>query len=135
MKKTVSLIFILMVFVCSAFTLLGCIDQGEAAQFPVIKKEDIVYAEAFFRDEKECKIASEDVEKLVELLERVEPLKGSFNDSVYGEDYRGLNIKTEEASHHFYIYKHRNDTLLEIPYLGVYRVEEELFELLDGYLN
>ena len=86
--------------------------------------------------DKSVQIVVDDYSKVLHYLDTAEPTRiQSHTDSVYGEDYRGIRIKTEKTSHSLFVYKNGNKTYLEIPYYGVYRVDAELFDILDRYLS
>lgn len=138
MKKLLAVLFLLFVLL---LVFLFMPDEwrvwnDKADPLPDVKKEEIVFIEAFIYDKSNCKITADDCDKVLEHLENAKPTRiRSLTDSVYSEDYRGINIKTQEKSYHYFVYKDGNNTLLEIPYVGVYKVDAELFELLDDYLN
>lgn len=123
------------------FSIIGLsscfVDYGDPAPpLPDFKNQNIKFISAFIYDENECEITGDDRDRVLDYLEKAEPTRiPSENDSVYSEDYRGINIKTEERTHHLFVYKDGNKTYLEIPYIGVYEVDEELFWLLDDYLR
>ena len=138
MKKAVFVLFLLVVLLL-AFVFMPAewrLWNDKAEPLPAIKNEEIVFIEAFIYDKNKCRIIGDDLDKVVEYLSNAEPTRiPSETDFVYSENYRGINIKTEEKSYHYFVYKDGRKTYLEIPYVGVYRVDAELFELLDDYLN
>ncbi len=109
---------------------------------PNFKDEKIVsmYAKIYAsadgsREDRRYEIPTSEYDKILNLLEQAEPTRiPSHTDSVYGEDYRLLSIKTEDNVYNLFVYQSKNKTYLEIPYTGVYRVDAELFEILDDYL-
>ena len=120
---------------CAMLSLVGYINQGEAERLEEIKRDDVVRVKAFSRDENEREISSDDIDTVLEFISKAEPMRASHNDSVYSEDYRGIMIVTNETVHYYYIYKKGSRTILEVPYIGVYKVDRELFKLINGYFE
>ena len=110
---------------------------------PNYEEEGVIFIEAFTSrnvagtvDDKSVQIVGDDYSKVLHYLDTAEPTRiQSYTDSVYGEDYRGIKIKTEKSSDRLFVYKDGSKTYLEIPYYGVYRVDAELFDILDRYLS
>ena len=145
MKKILS-ICLLFCILFAAFVFLPAewrIWNPKVDPLPNYEEEGIIFIEAFTSKnvagtvgDKRVKIVGDDYSKVLHYLDTAEPTRiQSYTDSVYGEDYRGINIKTEKDSHRLFVYKDGNRTYLEIPYYGVYRVDEELFDILDRYLS
>ena len=108
----------------------------KAPALPEINEEEIVFLQAFVYESNYITVTNSDRAKILEHLKNAEPTRiPSYTDSVYAEDYRGINIKTEQTSYRFFVYKSGRKTLLEIPYHGVYEVDAELFLILDSYFN
>ena len=145
MKKFVS-ICLLFCILFAAFIFLPSewrIWNPKVDPLPNYEEEGVIFIKAFTSrnvagtvDDKSVQIVGDDYSKVLHYLDTAEPTRiQSHTDSVYGEDYRGIRIKTEKTSHSLYVYKNGNKTYLEIPYYGVYRVDAELFDILDRYLS
>lgn len=76
-------------------------------------------------------IASGDVDRVLANLYEAEPTrKMSVQDSPDAKTYYEIAIKTSERTHYFYVYFESGTCYVEIPYEGIYTVDNGLVNLL-----
>ena len=76
-------------------------------------------------------IANADVDSILSNLSEAEPTrKMSVQDSPDAQTYYEIAAKTNERTHYFYIYFESGTCYVEIPYEGIYTVDNELVNLL-----
>ena len=76
-------------------------------------------------------IANADVDSILSKLSEAEPTrKMSVQDSPDAQTYYEIAAKTNERTHYFYIYFESGTCYVEIPYEGIYTVDNELVNLL-----
>ena len=76
-------------------------------------------------------IANVDVDSILSKLSEAEPTrKMSVQDSPDAQTYYEIAAKTNERTHYFYIYFESGTCYVEIPYEGIYTVDNELVNLL-----
>ena len=76
-------------------------------------------------------IANADVDSILSKLSEAEPTrKMSVQDSPDAQTYYEIAVKTNERTHYFYIYFESGTCYLEIPYEGIYTVDNGLVNLL-----
>lgn len=83
-------------------------------------------------------LGKEDALKLLKIMARCEPTrKWSVNDYPYVRPYYMITVYTSEddRSYRYFIYEEDMELYLELPYQGVYSVEEEAMELLESYFE
>lgn len=69
-------------------------------------------------------------------LEMATPFRNSISDSVYGEDYIGIKVKTVETTVYYFVYRDwLGRTLVEVPYNAIYRVNSKLYDTLYDFVN
>ena len=75
-------------------------------------------------------IANADVDSILSKLSEAEPTrKMSVQDSPDAQTYYEIAVKTNERTHYFYIYFESGTCYVEIPYEGIYTVDNELVNL------
>lgn len=57
----------------------------------------------------------------------------SVNEIPYAESYYTVMFKDEFIVPFGYIYETKSKAFWEVPYLGVYKLDKEVLELLDNY--
>ena len=76
-------------------------------------------------------IANADVDSILSKLSEAEPTrKMSVQDSPDAKTYYEIAVKTNERTHYFYVYFENGDCYVEIPYEGIYTVDEGVCYLL-----
>ena len=76
-------------------------------------------------------IANADVDSILSNLSEAEPTrKMSVQDSPDAQTYYEIAVKTNERTHYFYIYFESGTCYVEIPYEGIYTVDNRLVNLL-----
>ena len=76
-------------------------------------------------------IASADIDSILSRLAEAEPTrKMSVQDSPDANTYYEIAAKTNERTHYFYIYFENGTCSVEIPYEGIYTVDNGLVNLL-----
>ena len=76
-------------------------------------------------------IANADVDSILSKLSEAEPTrKMSVQDSPDAQTYYEIAAKTNERTHYFYIYFENGTCYAEIPYEGIYTVDNGLVNLL-----
>ena len=76
-------------------------------------------------------IANADVDNILSKLSEAEPTrKMSVQDSPDAQTYYEIAVKTNERTHYFYIYFESGTCYVEIPYEGIYTVDNGLVNLL-----
>ena len=76
-------------------------------------------------------IASADIDSILSLLSEAEPTrKMSVQDSPDAKTYYEIAVKTSERTHSFYVYFESGTCYVEIPYEGIYTVNNGLVNLL-----
>ena len=76
-------------------------------------------------------IANTDVDSILSKLSEAEPTrKMSVQDRPDAQTYYEIAVKTNERTHYFYIYFENGTCYVEIPYEGVYTVDNGLVNLL-----
>ena len=76
-------------------------------------------------------IASADIDSILSLLYEAEPTrKMSVQDSPDAKTYYEIAVKTSERTHSFYVYFESGTCYVEIPYEGIYTVDNGLVNLL-----
>ena len=76
-------------------------------------------------------IASADIDSILSLLSEAEPTrKTSVQDSPDAKTYYEIAVKTSERTHSFYVYFESGTCYVEIPYEGIYTVDNGLVNLL-----
>ena len=76
-------------------------------------------------------IANADVDSILSKLSEAEPTrKMSVQDSPDAQTYYEIAAKTNERTHYFYIYFENGTCYVEIPYEGIYTVDNGLVNLL-----
>ena len=76
-------------------------------------------------------IANADVDSILSKLSEAEPTrKMSVQDSPDAQIYYEIAVKTNERTHYFYIYFESGTCYVEIPYEGIYTVDNGLVNLL-----
>ena len=76
-------------------------------------------------------IASADIDSILSRLAEAEPTrKMSVQDSPDANTYYEIAAKTNERTHYFYIYFENGTCYVEIPYEGIYTVDNGLVNLL-----
>ena len=76
-------------------------------------------------------IANADVDSILSKLSEAEPArKMSVQDSPDAQTYYEIAVKTNERTHYFYIYFESGTCYVEIPYEGIYTVDNGLVNLL-----
>ena len=76
-------------------------------------------------------IANADVDSILSKLSEAEPTrKMSVQDSPDAQTYYEIAVKTNERTHYFYIYFESGTCYVEIPYEGIYTVDNGLVNLL-----
>lgn len=76
-------------------------------------------------------IANADVDSILSNLSEAEPTrKMSVQDSPDAQTYYEIAVKTNERTHYFYIYFESGTCYVEIPYEGIYTVDNGLVNLL-----
>ena len=76
-------------------------------------------------------IANADVDSVLSKLSEAEPTrKMSVQDSPDAQTYYEIAVKTNERTHYFYIYFESGTCYVEIPYEGIYTVDNGLVNLL-----
>ena len=82
-------------------------------------------------DEDLREIANADVDSILSKLSEAEPTrKMSVQDSPDAQTYYEIAVKTNERTHYFYIYFESETCYVEIPYEGIYIVDNGLVNLL-----
>ena len=77
-------------------------------------------------------IANADVDSILSKLSEAEPTrKMSVQDSPDAQTYYEIAVKTNERTHYFYIYFESGTCYVEIPYEGIYTVDNGLVNLLS----
>ena len=76
-------------------------------------------------------IANADVDSILSKLSEADPTrKMSVQDSPDAQTYYEIAVKTNERTHYFYIYFESGTCYVEIPYEGIYTVDNGLVNLL-----
>ena len=76
-------------------------------------------------------IANADVDSILSKLSEAEPTrKMSVQDSPDAQTYYEIAVKTTERTHYFYIYFESGTCYVEIPYEGIYTLDNGLVNLL-----
>ena len=76
-------------------------------------------------------IASADIDSILSLLSEAEPTrKMSVQDSPDAKTYYEIAVKTSDRTHSFYVYFENGMCYVEIPYEGIYTVDNGLVNLL-----
>ena len=76
-------------------------------------------------------VANADVDSILSKLSEAEPTrKMSVQDSPDAQTYYEIAVKTNERTHYFYIYFESGTCYVEIPYEGIYTVDNGLVNLL-----
>ena len=76
-------------------------------------------------------IANADVDSILSKLSEAEPTrKMSVQDSPDARTYYEISVKTNERTHYFYVYFENGACYVEIPYKGIYTVDNGLVNLL-----
>jgi hypothetical protein len=59
----------------------------------------------------------------------------TVNDYPYAEEYYVINVYTSEEGdgYRYFVYKENGHVYLELPYHGVYTVDEGILDLISGY--
>ena len=97
---------------------------SSVASMTVIKNESR-------QDGEQREIAIVDVDSILSLLSEAEPTrKMSVQDSPDANTYYEIAAKTNERTHYFYIYFENGTCYVEIPYEGIYTVDNGLVNLL-----
>ena len=83
------------------------------------------------KDKEPREIANADVDSILLKLSEAEPTrKMSVQDSPDAQTYYEIAVKTNERTHYFYIYFESGTCYVEIPYEGIYTVDNGLVNLL-----
>lgn len=106
---------------------IPCINDAE--------EKETVYVSAFIYERSEREIRADDRERVLFYIESAKPRVVSHTDSVYGEDYYGVCVSDGENTYHYFVYKKWNRTYIEMPYVGVYEADGELYEILSFYMD
>ena len=97
---------------------------SSVASMTVIKNESR-------QDGEQREIASADIDSILSLLSEAEPTrKMSVQDSPDAKTYYEIAVKTSERTHSFYVYFESGTCYVEIPYEGIYTVDNVLVNLL-----
>ena len=76
-------------------------------------------------------IVSADIDSILSRLAEAEPTrKMSVQDSPDAQTYYEIAVKTNERTHYFYLYFESGTCYVEIPYEGIYTVDNGLVNLL-----
>lgn len=76
-------------------------------------------------------IASADIDSILSQLSEAEPTrKMSVQDSPDAQTYYEIAVRTDERTHYFYVYFENGTCYVEIPYEGVYIIDNGLVNLL-----
>ena len=83
------------------------------------------------KDKEPREIANADVDSILLKLSEAEPTrKMSVQDSPDAKTYYEIAAKTSERTHYFYVYFESGKCYVEIPYEGIYTVDNGLINLL-----
>ena len=83
------------------------------------------------QDGEQRAIASADIDSILSLLSEAEPTrKMSVQDSPDAKTYYEIAVKTSDRTHSFYVYFENGICYVEIPYEGIYTVDNGLVNLL-----
>ena len=139
MKKMLAKFIAVLLVVSSLILMCSCYNTDNVAPIPDFSVEEIKYIDVFDDMDNRSKwvrVKDGDIETILGYLASAMPYRESVQDAVYGEDYRALNIRTtEDKTYRCYIYKKWGKTLLEMPYIGIYKVDGEFFGYLDEYIK
>ena len=138
MKRFCSNIIVVFLLLSTLIGVCSCYSTENVGPIPNFSVEEIEYIDVFDDANDRSKwvrVNDEDVATILGYLASAMPYRESVQDAVYGEDYRALNIRTtEDKTYRCYIYKKWGKTLLEMPYIGIYKVDGEFFSYLDEYI-
>ena len=83
------------------------------------------------KDEEPREIAGADIDGILSHLSEAEPTREmSVQDSPDAQAYYEIAVKTDERTHYFYVYFDNGICYVEIPYEGVYTLDNGLVNLL-----
>ena len=103
---------------------------------PTIPREEVFYMQAFDRNADHRDISDDDFDLICAYVASAKPSRvQSTSDAVYVTDYCGLRVSSGKENIRYYVYRERFRTYIEIPYVGVWEVDDELYELLSEYLK
>ena len=83
------------------------------------------------KDEEPREIANADIDDILSQISAVKPTrKMSVQDTPDAKTYYEIAAKTDERTHYFYIYFDNGTCYVEIPYEGIYTVDNGIVNLL-----
>ncbi len=87
-------------------------------------------------DEIPIKINETDFEELLQIICSAEPTrKPSVNDRPYAESYYILDIETAAMTYRYFVYTENSKIYLELPYQGIYRADQQLWNFITAYFK
>ena len=84
----------------------------------------------------EATVIEENADKLLAMMAEAEPTREwSVNDYPYVDEYYLICVYTSEdgAGYRYFVYRDGGRVYLELPYHGVYTVDEGILDLVSGY--
>lgn len=59
----------------------------------------------------------------------------SVNDRPAAKVYYAIEVAGSDREYHYFIYMEGNQAYIEIPYEGIYRTDNQLFDTVEGYFK
>ena len=126
MKK----IFIFFSFLFFIIIFVSCKKENNDIDLPEIDK--ILTINIFNDGSVNSYIDKEDIKNIVSIiLDSNKTSKDSVNEIPNTESYIVLEMVTSDKTYTIYLYNKNEEIYLEIPYQGIYEVNEKLYEFLE----
>ena len=138
-KKNIKIVIIficLLLLVVAGYAFVNeVLPKAPAIDIP--DKEDIIMVSVGVNKDDEFEVKDIDIDKLLTLLGNAKPTREqSLDDYPTARVFYRFEIKTSETEHYYYIYEDSTEQVyIEIPYVGVYTAEKELFSFVLKYFE
>lgn len=138
-KKNIKIVIILvclLLLVVAGYALLNEV-LPKAPAIDVPEKEEIITVSVGVNKDDEFEVKDIDTDRLLNLLSKAKPTREqSLDDYPTAKVFYRFEIQTSETEHYYYIYEDSTEQVyIEIPYVGVYTAETELFDFVLKYFE
>ncbi|HQC69179.1 MAG TPA: DUF5301 domain-containing protein [Clostridia bacterium] len=81
-------------------------------------------------------VATAEFGQVLQNIAKTQPIrKTSVNDRPVAKVYYAIEVAGSDREYHYFIYMEGNQAYIEIPYEGIYRTDNQLFDTVEGYFK
>ncbi|WP_312046262.1 DUF5301 domain-containing protein [Anaerotignum sp.] len=130
--KDSSTIVVIIILLLGGFLILNTIfPTAKPIKLPL---EDIFTISIFSDTESRVYTEKEDVEEISNYIASAKPTrKISMNDTPYNKPYYKIDMETDGGIYRIYLYEDNSNMYIELPYYGIYVVDEKILLIKQFY--